>query len=63
MVRDMLKNKQIYKGSDFLNNNFKERMNNYFNPYEYNFESNLKEYKNLEYNFKSKSHEIRKKIK
>ena len=56
----MLKNKSFYKGQDILNDNYKDRMNNYFNPYEYNFESNLKNKENSDItNQKSKSHNNR----
>lgn len=64
MVKDMLKNNSFYKGQDILNENFRVRMNNYFNPYEYNFESNLKDKENSDViNQKSKSHFDRKALK
>ena len=50
----MLKN----KGKDLLNDSFKERMGNYFNPFEYNLE--IKSFKKEEYFMKSKVHEDRK---
>lgn len=64
MVNNMLRNNSYYKGQDILNDNYRERMHNYFNPYEYNFESNLKDKENSDVTLqKSKSHESRKKIK
>ena len=60
MVNDML-NKSFYKGQDILNNNIRNIMNNYFNPYEYNLESNLKDKENNDIiSQKSKSHMERK---
>ncbi len=57
----MLKNNSNYKNFDFLNENFRERMINYFNPYEYNFESNNKDKGNSDLNkMKSKDHLNRK---
>ena len=60
----MISNNDIYKGSDFLKEDFKSVMNSYFNPFEYNLESNL----NYEINtdkmlMKSKNHPIRKNVK
>lgn len=53
-------NGSFYKNSDFLNENYKNRMMNYFNPYEYNFESNLKDKENLiKQTIKSISHNDR----
>ena len=51
------------KGQDFLNDSFKERMQNYFNPYEYNFESNFKDRPNYDIARKSQSHSARNIIK
>ncbi|MBE6156269.1 MAG: hypothetical protein E7161_00785 [Firmicutes bacterium] len=59
-----MKNNSFYKGQDILNNNFRNIMNNYFNPYEYNFESNLKDEQNMDIiNQKSKSHSERSTLK
>lgn len=64
MVNIMARNNSFYKGSDFLNEGYKNRMSNYFNPYEYNFESNLKDKENNDkVAMKSNSHEIRKNLK
>ena len=61
MVNDMLSNKSFYKGQDILNDNVRNLMNNYFNPYEYNFESNLKDRENSDIKSqKSISHTERK---
>ena len=63
MVNGMLKNNSYYKSQDLLNSNYKNVMNNYFNPYEYNFESNLKDKENSDVIYqKSKSHNDRKVI-
>ena len=59
----MLKN-NYYKNNDILDDSFKNRMNSYFNPYEYNWDSNIKN--NINYDLqvmKSKNHNNRKKIK
>jgi len=57
----MINNNSFYKGKDILNDNYRERMHNYFNPYEYNFESNLKDKINSDKLLqKSKSHVERK---
>jgi len=54
-------NKNVYKNIDISDNSYRNKMNSYFNPYEYNFESNIKNNINMdEYVMKSKSHEIRK---
>ena len=54
-------NKSFYKNIDISDNSYRNKMNSYFNPYEYNFESNIKNNINMdEYVMKSKSHEIRK---
>lgn len=54
-------NKSVYKNIDISDNSYRNKMNSYFNPYEYNFESNIKNNINMdEYVMKSKSHEIRK---
>lgn len=64
MVNDMIKNNSFYKGQDIINNNVRNIMNNYFNPYEYNFESNLKDEQNRDITSKkSNSHSNRKSIK
>ena len=60
----MINKNSFYKGQDILNECFKVRMNNYFNPYEYNFESNIKDNENSDITSqKSKSHIERKQIK
>ena len=63
MVNIML-NKKVYKNVDISDNSYINIMNSYFNPYEYNFESNLKDqsHKDLE-NFKTKSHIERNRLK
>ena len=43
----MIKNSSYYKSNDFLNNNYRNQLDSYFNPFEYNFESNLKDKENL----------------
>lgn len=63
MVNYMLKN-NFYKSSDILNNDFANRMNSYFNPYEYNLEGNMKNNINSDLmSMKSKSHIEKKRIK
>ena len=60
----MLRGNSYYKSSDLLDNSFKGRMNSFFNPYGYNFESNQKDLENKEKEaFKSKSHNERSKMK
>ena len=60
----MINKNSFYKGQDILNESFIVRMNNYFNPYEYNFESNIKDNENSDITSqKSKSHIERKQIK
>ena len=60
----MIRNNSFYKGKDILNENNREKLFNYFNPYEYNFESNLKDMSNSDTNaLKSKSHYDRKTMK
>lgn len=59
----MIRNSNFNKCSDFLKNDFKEVMNSYFNPFEFNLESNY----NYELNsdkmaMRSKNHAERKKI-
>lgn len=55
-------NNNFYKGSD-LNQNNRENIKNYFNPYEYNLESNLKNQdKNYEY-IRTECHSERKRKK
>lgn len=57
----MLKNNSFYKGQDILNNSYRNIMNNYFNPYEYNLESNVKDRENSDIALqKSQSHSDRK---
>ena len=54
-------NKSVYKNIDISDNSYRNKMNSYFNPYEYNFEISIKNNINTdEYMMKSKSHEIRK---
>ncbi len=60
----MIRNNNFYKSSDFLKEDFREIMNSYFNPFEYNLECNL----NYESNsdkmaLRSKSHLDRQKMK
>ena len=38
----MLNSNNYYKGNDLINDNIREERKNLLNPYEYNFESNLK---------------------
>ena len=64
MVKYMLKNSNIYKSNDILDDSFKNKMNSFFNPYEYNFESNIKNEVNMDINLlKTKSHIDRKQTK
>lgn len=57
----MIKSNSFYKGKDLLDDSYLSRMKNYFNPYEYNLESNLKNENNNNLKiFHSKPHEIRK---
>ena len=59
----MLRN-NVYKSCDIMDNNYINRMNSYFNPYEYNLESNLKNEINSDLiSMKSKEHIERKQIK
>lgn len=61
MVKIMIRNNNFYKSSDFLKDDFKSIMNSYFNPYEYNLESNYNhEYNSDQVAMKSKSHIDRK---
>ncbi len=61
MVSIMLKNNSYYKNFDFLNENYSTKMHNYFNPYEYNFESSIKDQQNSDFvSMKTKSHQDRK---
>ena len=61
MVIQVLYNKSYYKGQNILDSSFRNAMNNYFNPYEYNFESIIKDKKNTDVtNQKSQSHLERK---
>lgn len=60
----MIKNNSFYKGSNLLDEDYKGRLHNFFNPYEYNFESNLKDQENTDITHqKSKSHSDRNSIK
>ena len=57
----MIRNNSFYKNNDLLNESYLARMKNYFNPYEYNLESNLKDQNNNDVKcMHSKPHEIRK---
>ena len=57
----MLKKYSYYKSYDYLDDSYINRMNNYFNPYEYNIESNIKDNINSDIKAsKSKSHIDRK---
>ena len=57
----MIKSNSFYKGKDLLDDSYLSRMKNYFNPYEYNLESNLKNESNNNLKvFHSEPHEIRK---
>lgn len=57
-------NNNFYKSSDILNDNYRNRMNSYFNPYEYNIESNLKNNNNMDlFAMRTKNHTDRKKLK
>lgn len=59
----MLKN-NYYKNCDILDDSFRNRMNSYFNPYEYNFDSNIKNNINSDLVvMKSKNHNDRRKTK
>ena len=60
----MIRNNNYYKSSDILKDTYKERMNSFFNPYEYNMERNDNFLVNSdEIASKSKNHEDRKRIK
>lgn len=64
MGDSMLNNNNFYKSIDITDDNYISRMNNYFNPYEYNFESNNKNIRNNDLNnLKSKLHSERNKRK
>lgn len=64
MVKQMTKNNSFYKGNNIINDTYKDRMFNYFNPYGYNFESNLKDRINTDISSqKSKSHHDRNSMK
>lgn len=64
MGDSMLNNNNFYKSVDITDDNYISRMNNYFNPYEYNFESNNKNIQNNDLNnLKSKLHSERNKRK
>lgn len=39
----MINNNSFYKSTDLLNDNKRIKIKEYFNPYEFNFESNLKD--------------------
>ena len=39
----MLKNYRFMRGQNILDNTYKGRMNNYFNPFEYNLESEYRD--------------------
>ena len=53
----MINNNSFYKSEDILNNNSRVRMKGFFDPYEYNFESNYKDRLNSdEILQKSKNH-------
>ena len=57
----MIRQNSFYKGQDISNCNQRNIMHNYFNPYEYNFESNLKDQENSDFMLqKSKNHNDRK---
>jgi len=57
----MIRNNSFYKGQDVLSENYREKIQGYFNPYEYNIESNLKDKVNSDIICqKSKSHTDRK---
>ena len=57
----MIRNNSFYKGKDLMDESYLTRMKNYFNPYEYNLESNLKDQSNNDIKIlHSKPHEIRK---
>ena len=55
----MLKNNDYKNGYNFLNEDYKVRMQNYFNPYGYDLERNNKE-ENMENSLKTKNHFERK---
>ena len=60
----MIRSNSFYKGKDLLDDSYLSRMKNYFNPFEYNLESNLKDQSDNDVKIlHSKSHEIRKFIK
>lgn len=60
MVKIMIKKNSFYKGNNILTDNYKDRLFNYFNPYEYNFESDIRDKENTDITYqKSKSHSTR----
>ena len=59
----MIRNNNFYKGQDILNDSYKDRMFNYFNPYEYNFDYNKNIVNYDKELLKSKSHFDRKRLK
>ncbi len=60
----MIGRNSYYKAQDVLNEGFRERMVNYFNPFGYNFESNLRDLGNTDLKkMKSENHENRKSTK
>ena len=60
----MINNSSFYKSNDLLNNNKRYKMYNYFNPYGYNLESNLKDKANTDITLqKSLNHDERNKNK
>ena len=44
----MFKDSSVYKSKDLTNINKRNNKKNYFNPYEYNLESNLKDKDNMD---------------
>ena len=64
MVKIMIRNNNFNKCSDFLKDDFKSIMDSYFNPFEYNLESNYNhEFNSDKIAMKSKNHQVRKNIK
>ena len=54
----------FYKSNNILNETYRNRIFNYFNPYGYNLESNLKDRENTDITYqKSRSHTNRNNIK
>ena len=63
MVKKMIKNGKLYKGCDILNNSYNEKINSYFDPFEFNLEKSDSNFNSDLQMMKSKSHSERKIVK